>query len=82
MTTDKEIEEKIEKKFESWCSGDKKRNATQSGSAGLVWFLGFIGAAVYYIQASNGFWSGFVGVLKALVWPAFLVYEALKTLGM
>ena len=84
MTTDKEkeIEEKIEKKFEGWCCGDKKITATQSGSAGAVWCLGFIGAAIYYIQNATDFWNGFVGVLKALVWPAFLIYEALKTLGM
>ncbi|MEK7447469.1 MAG: hypothetical protein AAB632_01595 [Patescibacteria group bacterium] len=84
MDTDKEkeIEEKIEKKFEGWCCSDKKRTATQSGSAGMVWFLGFIGAAIYYVQTASDFWDGVVGVLKALVWPAFLIYEALKTLGM
>jgi hypothetical protein len=42
-----------------------------------VYFLGFIGAAVYYIQQSSTFWQGVVGVLKALVWPAFLVYRLL-----
>ncbi|GAA1786666.1 hypothetical protein GCM10009682_06060 [Luedemannella flava] len=49
------------------------------GSA--VYGLGLIGALVYYIQAADGFWSGVVGILKALVWPAFLVYEALKSLA-
>jgi hypothetical protein len=44
---------------------------------GGIYFLGFIGAAVYYIQQSTGFWNGVVGVLKALVWPAFLVYKLL-----
>lgn len=85
MATDKEkeIEEKIEKKFESWCcSSSGKKAVTEHGSAGAVWCLGFIGSAVYYIQTATGFWDGVVGVLKALLWPAFLVYEALKTLGM
>ncbi|MFA5945010.1 MAG: hypothetical protein WC876_11170 [Candidatus Thermoplasmatota archaeon] len=45
---------------------------------GGIYFLGFIGAAVYYIQDSSGFWGGVVGFLKALVWPAFLVYELLR----
>ena len=45
---------------------------------GLVWFLGVIGAAVYYISTASGFWVGVLGVLKALVWPALLVFEALK----
>jgi hypothetical protein len=49
-------------------------------SSGGGYLVGFIGAAVYYIQAADGFWQGVVGVLKALVWPAFLVYEALKFL--
>jgi hypothetical protein len=42
--------------------------------------LGFIGALVYYISTANGFWIGVLGVLKALVWPAFLVYNLLKFL--
>jgi hypothetical protein len=51
-------------------------------STGGIYFLGFIGAAVYYISTATGFWVGVLGVLKSLVWPAFLVYGALKFLGM
>jgi len=43
--------------------------------------LGFIGSAVYYITTATGFWMGVLGVLKAIVWPAFLVFELLKFLG-
>lgn len=46
-----------------------------------IYGMGFIGAAVYYISHATSFWMGVVGFLKACVWPAFLVYEALKTLG-
>ncbi len=49
-----------------------------SGPAGAVYGLGFIGAAIYYIGQAAGFWPGLLGFLKALVWPAFLVFEALK----
>lgn len=49
------------------------------GSA--VYFFGLVGAAIYYISVSSGFWWGVVGVLKAFVWPAFLVFDALKFLG-
>lgn len=49
---------------------------------GAVYGLGFIGAAVYYISNATGFWMGVLGLLKALVWPAFLVFHALKFLGM
>ena len=47
-----------------------------------VYGLGFIGAVVYYISHATGFWMGVLGFLKALVWPAFLVYELMKYLGM
>jgi len=51
------------------------------GSAGCVYGLGFIGAAIYYISNATGFWMGVLGVLKALVWPALLVYGLFKSLG-
>ena len=46
-----------------------------------IFGLGFIGAAVYYISTATSFWMGVLGFLKAIVWPAFLVYEALKYLA-
>ena len=52
-----------------------------STSSNAVYGLGFIGAAIYYIMQATGFWMGVLGILKAIVWPAFLVYEALKALG-
>jgi hypothetical protein len=50
-------------------------------AAGGGYGLGFIGAAVYFIGSAGSFWMGVLGFLKAIVWPAFLVYEALKFLG-
>ena len=46
-----------------------------------VYGLGLIGAAIYFISQATTFWAGVLGFLKALVWPAFLVYEAFKHLG-
>ncbi len=46
-----------------------------------VYGLGFIGAAIYFISQATTLWMGVLGFLKALVWPAYLVYEALKSLG-
>ena len=48
--------------------------------SGAIYGLGFIGAAIYFISAATTFWMGVLGFLKAFVWPAFLVYEALKVL--
>ena len=59
-----------------------KRNMSSSGLAGVVYCLGFIGAAVYYISHAEGFGMGVVGFLKAIVWPAFLVHKLLGFLGM
>jgi len=41
-----------------------------------VYGMGFIGAAIYYIAHAASFWMGALGLLKAILWPAFLVYEA------
>ncbi|MBT4366528.1 hypothetical protein HOD15_03835 [Candidatus Peregrinibacteria bacterium] len=46
-------------------------------SSCMAYMLGLIGAAVFYIGAATSFGMGVVGFLKALVWPAFLVYELL-----
>ena len=56
----------------------KMKNNSGSGIAGAAYFMAFIGAAVFYIQQAATFGAGFIGFLKALVWPAFLVYELLK----
>jgi hypothetical protein len=58
-----------------------KNKVKTYGSSGAVYGLGFIGAIIYYISTATGFWMGVLGILKALVWPAFLVFEMLKFLG-
>jgi len=55
--------------------------STGSGCGGAFYFLGFLGSAVYYISNATGFWIGVLGFLKAIVWPAFLVFELLKFLA-
>lgn len=59
-----------------------KQNIADSCSAGALYGLGFIGSAVYYVSSANEFfWQGVLGILKSLVWPAFLVYELLGFIG-
>lgn len=55
-----------------------KTDYSNKASGGAVYGLGLIGAAVFFISHASGFWMGVVGFLKALVWPAFLVYEAFR----
>ena len=59
-----------------------KQEIQKSAPASAIYCFGFIGAAVYFISHAATFWMGVLGFLKAIVWPAFLVYEALKYLGM
>ncbi|TFH37563.1 MAG: hypothetical protein E4G95_04695 [Bacteroidia bacterium] len=56
-------------------------NAQKNAPAGAVYGLGFIGAAVYFISTATTFWMGVLGFLKAIVWPAFLVFQAFKNLA-
>jgi hypothetical protein len=57
-----------------------KYGGNQAG--GMVYCMGLIGAAVYYVQGSQTFMEGVLGLLKALVWPAFLIYKVFGILGM
>ena len=52
------------------------------GMSGGVYGLAFIGAVIYFIQHATTFWGGVLGVLKALVWPALLIYKLLEFLMM
>ncbi len=58
------------------------REINRNTPAGAVYGLGFIGAAIYFISHASGFWIGVLGFLKAIVWPAFVVFGALDKLGM
>ena len=53
--------------------------AKDEKSFGGIYGLAFIGAAVYFIQNSTSFWGGVLGFLKALVWPAVLMYKLLSS---
>ena len=50
------------------------------GSPDTVYALGMIGAWIYYIGRAETWGERGLGFLKGLVWPAFMVYAALKLL--
>ncbi len=56
-----------------------KKNVTRESA---VYGLGFLGSLIYFIQHASGFWIGVLGFLKALVWPAVLIYKLLEFLKM
>ncbi|MCX6120352.1 MAG: hypothetical protein NTX44_01880 [Ignavibacteriales bacterium] len=53
-----------------------------NGLAGGIYGMAFIGAAVYFIQHAATFWEGVLGLLKAIIWPAMLIYKLLEFLKM
>jgi hypothetical protein len=57
-----------------------RSNVSHSSSA--LYGLGFIGALIYFIQHATSFGMGALGFLKALVWPAVLIYKLLEYLQM
>jgi len=60
----------------------KKKVVYRSSASDAVYGLGLIGAWVFYLSHATTFWMGVLGFLKGIVWPAMLVYEALKYLHM
>ena len=70
---------KKEQKVECDCNCGKWHS--NKGMGGGIYFTGFIGALIYYLSTATGFWMGVLGVLKAIVWPVFIVYNALKFFG-
>jgi hypothetical protein len=56
----------------------KKDNMSCNLMGGNFYGLGFVGAAVYYINHAVTFWGGVLGILKAAVWPAMIMYKVLE----
>jgi|GEM_PF-515289 len=61
-----------------WCK-DKSRSVNSThGTSGALYFVGFIGSTVYWMQAAIGFGAVLTGFLKSMVWPAYIVYKLLE----
>ena len=60
----------------------KPKGIHQTGASEAVYGFGLIGAWIYYFTHAATFWLGVLGFFKGIVWPAMLVYEALKYLHM
>ena len=73
-----EIKFKINKEL---CESESQK-CSKGGGCSAVYGLGLLGALWYFISNSTSFWNGVVGILKALVWPAFLVHGLLGMLGL
>ena len=66
-----------------WCDfGHQMKHHACHGSGGALYWLGFLGALYYYLTTATSFLAGILGIIKAFLWPAFLVFGVLKFLGM
>lgn len=80
----KAIGKKIEKASDEGkfnCKSWDFRHKVHCHGAGGFYFLGFIGALVYYVTTAPSFWDAFLGFFKAIFWPAFLVHGVLLFIG-
>jgi len=59
---------------------DKTIKIVDRGSSGFAFFVAYIGAAIYFIQQASGFWAVILALLKAAVWPAYVLYHVLQAL--
>ena len=53
-----------------------------NASSGALYGIGVIGALIYFLQHATTFLMGLIGIVKAIFWPAVIVYEVLEILKM
>jgi hypothetical protein len=61
---------------------ERGKRMDNKGMWGGMYGLAFLGGLVYYIQHATTFLAGVLGVLKAIFWPAVLMYKVLELLKM
>ena len=64
--------------MKDWCKNKGKKIDSTHGTSGALYFVGFIGALVYWMQAATGFGGVISGIVKASIWPAYVVYKLLE----
>ena len=65
--------------WKDWGKDKKdKKTKSSSDSGGALYFVGFVGSLVYWLQAASGFMAIVTAVLKSMVWPAYVVYKLLE----
>ena len=68
------MDKNCDPKTKKWKMGNR------GGGPGAFYGLGFVGALIYFLQHATTFWTGILAILKAIVWPALLIYKVLELL--
>lgn len=59
-----------------------QKKMPKTSTTGVIYGMGVIGAAIYFIGQATSFGMGVIGFLKAIIWPVLLVKGLLKYLWM
>lgn len=62
------------------CCDNKKCHCKSNCSPCAVYGMGLIGSLVYFLQNTHGFCSVLLGIGKAIVWPAIVIFKLLAFL--
>lgn len=60
---------------------EKGKVVYNQGPTGWIFFTAYIGAVIYFFGLNMTFWGFILALLKAAVWPAYVIYEVLGSLG-
>jgi hypothetical protein len=59
-----------------------KKKMSGHADSGAIYGMGFIGALIYFLQHATSFVTVIVGIIKAIFWPAVVIYRVLQLLGL
>jgi hypothetical protein len=60
----------------------KNHHSHKTGGPGAIYFFGVVGALFYFLQGAYTFGNILLGIGKAIVWPALLMFRLLTYLKM
>lgn len=70
------MEKEEKKKWKHW----KHAHKWHESGGGHFYGMGFLGALFYFLQHVTTFQDGIIGIGKAIVWPALVVFKVLELL--
>jgi hypothetical protein len=58
----------------------KKKTIRHHADSGAIYGMGFIGALIYFMQHATSFVTVLTGIIKAIFWPAVVIFKVLELL--
>ena len=57
-------------------------NMKCNAGGGALYGIGIFGALIYFMQTATSFAAVLIGIVKAIFWPAVIVYKVLQMLNL